>query len=352
MTDLISGAERVLLWMVEVGVGLAVVLTAAVVVERVALAWVDMRTRRISAHYGPLIRRALAGDEDAMRALVDSPARNRLPIGRLLVLPLIGDRDPARIAATRGVVRAMSLEHLADRMRRSRRWWRRTVGLRALGLLQDRAYTARIVGALDDPNHDVRDAALDALADMQDPAALPAIVVRLHDASLQRGRRAAALAAFGSQCESLLLDLASIDPEQRLNYVQALGICGTGASRPMLCEWTGDGRADVRAAAFDTLARIGIDEPAAALAIRGLESDEVAVRSMAAAALRGWPGGGDAAAQLARHLDDDWTVAVNAARALQSMHLPGRLELEARAGRQDLPGVLARQMLWESQAQW
>ena len=43
---------------------------------------------------------------------------------------------------------------------------------------------------------------------------------------------------------------------------------------------------------------------------------------MAAYALRGWQGPGDAAARLAAHLDDTWAVAVRAARSLQSMTKP------------------------------
>jgi HEAT repeat protein len=180
---------------------------------------------------------------------------------------------------------------------------------------------------------------------------LPAIVVRLHDASLHRGRRAAALGAYGSQCEPLLLDLSGIDPEHRVNYARALVICGTERSRPRLCQWTGDARVEVRAAAFEALARIGLDEYSAFLAIDALDRDDVAVRAMAAGALHGWSGAGDAASHLARHLDDSWTVAVRAARSLQSMRQTGLIQLEVCATRPDLAGVIAQQMLWEVETQ-
>ena len=68
-----------------------------------------------------------------------------------------------------------------------------------------------MIAALDDPHPDVRAAALDALTYLHDPASLPAIVVRLHDASLHPARRLAALAAFGPECESFLLDLSEVD---------------------------------------------------------------------------------------------------------------------------------------------
>ena len=359
MIDLALAFERASVWIISAAVILAVSMTCAVIVGRIALAWHEAQRRHVEQRYGPLARRALDGDQGALRALVSSPSRQRLAIARLLLVPLITDRDPGRIAATRAVVRAMSPPGpiagrwpIADRWLRSRLWWRRAIALRALGLLQATNRTARVVAALDDPNADVRGAALDALADMQDPAALPAIVVRLHDASLQRGRRAAAIMAFGSRGETFLLELARVDPEHRLGYAHALAICGTEVSRPTLCEWTGDRRATVQAAAFEALAHVGLDDAAASLALHGLDSGDVAVRAMAAGALHGWTGAGDAASHLGRHLDDTWTIAVRAAHSLRAMGHAGRVELEARAVRPDVAGALARQMLWEAPGQW
>jgi HEAT repeat protein len=349
MTDLIAGFERIALWAVALGTGLALSLTLAVVVERIALAANDARLRRIARRYGPVITRALAGDERAVRELAAVPSRNLLAVGRLLVGPLIVDRDPELIASTRAVVRATPLAPFVDGLLRSHWWWRRALGLRAVGLLQAASRTSVTVGALEDPNPDVRDAALDALADLQNPAALPAIVVNLHNASLRRGRRAAAIHAYGSQSEPLLLDLARVDADHRLNYARALAICGTPISRPILCEWTEDSRVEVRAAAFEALGHVGLDEPSAALAIRALDSAELPVRVMAAAALHDWAGDANAARRLGQHLDDTWAVAVNAARSLRSMRESGIVELQAHASRQDLAGELARQTLWEAE---
>jgi len=349
MTDLVLDFESVALWAVAAGTGLAVALMLAVVVERMALAANDARLRRIARHYGPLIARALGGDEGATRQLASSRSRDRFSIARLLITPLIVDRNPERIAGTRAIVRAMSLAPVADVLLRSRWWWRRALGLRAVGLLQMTDRTGAVVAALEDSNADVRNAALDALADLQDPAALPAIAVHLHNASLHRGPRAAAIAAFGSRGEAFLLDLSHVDAEHRVNYARALAICGTGLSRPALCEWTADPRIDVQAAAFEALGHIGLDASSASLAITALDSGDIAVRAMAAAALHDWTGDGDAARLLGHRLDDAWTVAVHAARSLQSMRDPGITELVVRAGRQDLAGALARQMLWEAE---
>jgi HEAT repeat protein len=343
--------DRVALWALWIGLGLATAMAAIVIVERLGLAAHERFVRRLRRKYGPVIERALCDDAAALDVLVHSPSRYRLELARLLIFPLVDDRRPDRIAATRDIIRAMSLVPLADRWLRSRRWWRRIPALQSFGLLQFAERAPQLVAALDDDNGDVRSAALDALADLHDPATLKAIVVRLHDTSLQRGRRAAALAAFGSQCEEWLLDLFRVDPEHRLNYAKALSICGTARSRPTLCECAADTRAPVRAAAFEALARIGLDDRAAALAVAALDSDDVHERAMAAAALQGWTGEGEGPAQLARHLDDAWPVAIRAARALRSMGPAGRAALELRALEADQSGALARQMLWEVEAQ-
>jgi HEAT repeat protein len=143
--------------------------------------------------------------------------------------------------------------------------------------------------------------------------------------------------------------LSYVDTEHRLNYAQALGICGTARSRPTLGEWTRDSRREVSAAAFEALSHVGLDASAASLAVGALESDDVAIRATAAAALRGWTADAEAARHLVQHLDDAWPVAVSAARSLQSMPESGMAALRARAERPDLAGTLARQMLWEAE---
>jgi HEAT repeat protein len=244
---------------------------------------------------------------------------------------------------------ALSVVPRADQYLRSVWWWRRALALRVFGLLQVRDRTARLIAALDDPHPDVRAAALDALTDLRDPASLQAVLVRMHDSSLHRGRRAAAVAAFGRACEPFLLDLAAIDRTRRANYARALAVCGTEASRPALREWARDRNPLVRAAAFEALGRVGLDEAAAQLALDGLDDIEDVVRRAAVRALRGWRGGSESVGRLALHLTDSWTVAVAAAECLRSMGAPGLAALKVSAERPDLAGVLARQMLWEDE---
>jgi hypothetical protein len=347
MTDLLLQAARFSALMVWVGAFLAVSMAAAVVLERIVFALGMWRRRRIERRYEPIVERAVKGDDAARDELVASPWHYRIVLAWLLITPLITDRDPQRIARTRAIARAMSLVPVADRLLRSRLWWRRALALRALGLLQETTHTGAIVAALDDPNVEVRAAALDAIADLRDMASLQAVVVRFHDESLHRGRRLAAIAAFGRECEPFLLELADVDMGKRLDYARALAICGTERSRPTLCRWTQDRRADVRAATFEALGRIGLDESAAALAVAALESSDVKVRATAAYALQGWAGPGDVASRLALHLDDAWPVAVQAAQSLQTMRDAGIIALRASVSRPGLAGVLARQTLWE-----
>jgi hypothetical protein len=338
----VESVARLLLW---VSVRLALAMAAMVVVERTVSALARARREYVEDRYRPLVGAALTGDDTAVVRLVAAPVRHRLAIARLLIEPLIDDREPARITRTRAIVGGLSFTTIAERYLRSWLWWRRAVALRALGVLQLRDYTAAVVAALDDPHPDVRAAALDALTYMNDVTSLGAVVVRLHDASLHPARRLAALAAFGPQCEEFLLELSRVDAANLVNYSRALAICGTSRSRPVLARWTHDARPEVRAAAFDALAHVGVDAEAAGLAIEALESTDDAVRAMAAHALKGWTGPGDAAVHLGRHLDDVWPVAVGAAQSLRSMGHAGASELQLQASRSDLAGLLARQML-------
>jgi HEAT repeat protein len=351
MSDLLVEFERLSPLMVWMAVAAALTMAAAVVVERTAFGMQQALSRRLTERYRPLVQRVLAGDVTSRGELLASPVRYRLAIARLLIEPLIDDRDAERIAKTRAIAQELSMLRISDRYLRSWLWWRRALALRALGLAQVRDHTPQLITALDDPHPDVRAAALDGLADMHDLTALQAIVVRVHDTSLHRGRRGQALKAFGSECEPFLMEMSEVDSENRLNYIHALAICGTARSRPVLCRWTRDSRIEVRATAFEALAYVGLDDEAAGLAIEGLESDDERVRAMAAYALRGWQGPGDAAARLAKHLDDTWAVAVRAARTLQSMGPAGAAELQACASRPDIGGLLARQMLWQPGAQ-
>jgi len=346
MTGVLNELARISYVLLSATAYLAAALMGAILVERIAVALLHARRRQLDRYYQPAVQRALHGDPRARQALSASRSRHQLLIARLLILPLIDNRDPHRVAQTRAILEAMSFIPTVQRYLRSRRSWRRALALQVLGLLQARDHTAAIVAALDDPERIVRSAALDALTDLQDPAALPAIVVRLHDESLPHGRRISALTAFGSLSEPLILDLMTVDPKHAVNYAQALALCGTHQSRSVLCRLTTDPRPEVCAAALKALGHVGLNETAAGCAVAAFDNSDPHVRAAAAGALRGWTAGSAIVAQLANHLDDQWEVAVSAAQSLRSMGAPGLAELRARAERQDAAGELARYMLW------
>ena len=102
---------------------LVLALALVVVVERGLFAWGVLRRRRLEGLYGQTAARALAGDDAAIRALASIPRRHRWTIAEMLVLPLIQDRTPERIARTREIVTAMGLAPVAARLLESRWWW-------------------------------------------------------------------------------------------------------------------------------------------------------------------------------------------------------------------------------------
>jgi len=349
MQSFLSAFESATEALIAVSGALALALAVALVIERAAVAWWDARRARLERLYQPLIGKALDGDDAAQRRLAESPHRHRRLLAELLLFPMHDSRDRTLVDRARRILGRMTPPGLIDRYMGSRWWWRRAMALRAAGFLQMREYTPRLVAALDDRHAEIRAAALDGLTDSRDPRALGAIVVRLHDETLHRGRRAAVLAAYGSQCEPLLLDLAAVDAENRRLYAVALGITGTEAARPALSSWLLDARPAVRVAALDALRHTGLDASSSGAVLAALDDPETRVRAAAARALGAdtAPGVAD---RLAVHLTDSWPVCADAARALRRMGADGRLRLEQASARDDLAGTLARQMLWEDAA--
>src|SRR5688572_11930211 len=102
-----TDAEMVASLLLWISIRLAIAMTAIVVAERVVSALIRARVRQIEDHYQRFVGGALAGNDAAIAALVAAPRRHHLAIARLLVEPLIDDRDPARIVRTRAIVSAL-----------------------------------------------------------------------------------------------------------------------------------------------------------------------------------------------------------------------------------------------------
>src|SRR4051794_34137409 len=78
-------ADSVARFLLSLSVRLALVMTAAVVIERAVSAVLWARREYIQNRYSPLAHRALSADSEALRRLADIPARHRLSVARPLL---------------------------------------------------------------------------------------------------------------------------------------------------------------------------------------------------------------------------------------------------------------------------
>jgi HEAT repeat protein len=104
----------------------------------------------------------------------------------------------------------------------------------------------------------------------------------------------------------------------------------------------------VRAAAWRAIGVTGMDDRIAYHALRAMSDEDPRVRARAAQAL-GRTGRTDFAPYLAAHLDDEWEVAAQGARALSLLGRAGLAALRARetSGARGHGLELARHFLWE-----
>jgi HEAT repeat protein len=330
------------------GSAVLLLLLALLIGQRLVRAALEARVRSLNSRYSPIIDAAIGEDSAAaMEAAARIPRRHRPLLAALVLAPLHAVRGQH---TARAAVLANRLG-LVDGWRRdlgSRRWWHRSEAALALGLLRDQAAVPALLGLLDDDHDQVRAAAIDAVGQIGDPAAIAPLLKRLNDPTrYERTRLVQSLRAFGSAATTALLEHGASLPADRALVATILAFVGGAAARDPLLQWAAGGDAATRAAAWRALAAIGLDERAFYHALKGLGDEDAAVRAAAATALAR-SGRADAASHLARHLDDEWAVAAQSARALAALGAGGRAELSARAAKG--PGLghdLAQQMLWE-----
>lgn len=348
---LLSVAEAfrsVLFPFILAGNALLIFLLTLLVGQRLIRAGLDARRRSLVARYGPVIDRALeGGSPEAFAAAAAIPRRLRPLLGSLVIAPLHVIRG-GYVARAAELAERLELTTTWRDDLRSRHWWHRSEAALALGLLRDPQAVPGLLELLEDPHDQVRAAAIDALGQIGDPSAIDALLACLADPTRhERTRLVQALRAFGSTATAALLAHAAAVPGDRALVATILSFVGGAAARDPLLQWAGAGEAETRASAWRALAAIGLDDRAFYHALKGLGDDDPAVRAAVAVALAR-SGRVDAAPHLARHLDDEWTVAAQSARALIALGADGRAELEARAAKG--PGLghdLARQVLWE-----
>lgn len=348
---LLSFAARlrdVLVPFLIVGTAILLLLLALLIGQRLWRETAFARRRALAQRYRPMIESALSADSPlALDALAAVPRRHRAVVAELVLAPLHAVRGGHNLRAAELADRLELSTQWRDDLA-SRRWWRRSEAALALGLLHDRGSVAALTALLDDEHEQVRAAAIDALGVIGDPSAIAALLARMSDPTrYERARLVQALRAFGEAATSALLDHGAVHPGDRVLVATVLAFVGGASARDPLLRWASDEDTEARAAAWRALAAVGIDERAFYHALKGLGDSAPAVRAAAARALAR-SGRADASSHLADHLDDEWEVAAQAARALSRLGAHGHAALEARVARG--PGLghdLARQILWE-----
>lgn len=343
-----EGFRDVLLPFILGGSTLLLLLLALLVAQRLVRAAAGRRKRTLLARYGPIVAAALDGDRMSLAVAIRViPRRHRPLVGSLVLAPLQVVRGGHN---TRAAELADGLQ-LTGRWRtdlRSRRWWHRSEAALALGQLRDQAAVPALLGLLDDEHEQVRAAAIDAVGQIGDPSAIAPLLLRMSDPTRhERARLVQALRGFGPAATAALLAHGAAVPTDRTLVATIVSFVGGAAAREPLLQWAAGDDPATRAAAWRALAAVGLDERAFYHALKGLDDHDAAVRAAAGQALAR-SGRVDAAPHLARHLDDEWVVAAQSARALAALGAAGRSELSARLARG--PGLgheLAQQMLWE-----
>lgn len=331
------------------GSALMLLLLALLVAQRLLRAAAGRRRRFLIARYGPIVASALDGDGMSLVAAVKViPPRHRRLVASLVLAPLYIVRGGHN---TRAAELAAGLK-LTEGWRadlRSRRWWHRSEAALALGLLRDHAAVPGLTDLLDDEHEQVRAAAIDALGQIGDPSAIGPLLTRMSDPTRhERARVVQSLRAFGERATAALLEHGASQPDDRALVATILSFVGGAAARDPLLEWAGASDPSTRAAAWQALSAIGLDERAFYHALKAMGDDDAAVRSAAARALA-HTGRSDAAPHLAGHLDDEWEVAAQSARALLRLGPDGLAALAARVRQgAGLGHDLAEQVLWES----
>jgi hypothetical protein len=330
------------------GSSILLLLLALLVIQRLIRSAMQARRRTLVLRYGPIIHEALdTGSASAIDAATRIPVRYRRLLASLVLAPL---------HAVRGGLGARAAE-LAERLGlvegwrtdlRSRRWWHRSEAALALGLLRNPSAVPELIELLDDDHEQVRAAAIDALGQIGDPSAVDSLLRSMSDPTRhERARVVQALRSFGESATSALLAHGAAVPADRALVATTLSFIGGAAAREPLLRWAAESDTATRASAWRALAAVGLDERAFYHALKALGDDDPAVREAAARALAR-TGRSDAAPHLAAHLDDQWEVAAQSARALLKLGPDGRAALAARVAQgAGLGHDLAEQVLWE-----
>jgi HEAT repeat protein len=262
-------------------VGIAFVLLIYLAIRRVVL---DRRQRRYAAAVRRLRPIAIALVEG-----VDGE-RPELSAGDQAVLAEALGRYSRQLtggAGTRVAEYFRGSDALAASLRelRSRRVWRRASAAYRLGDMGCEEAAPALLAALDDKHRTVRAAAARSLGRLKVVEAAEPLVEALVSGRLPNGVAGEALVELGPAAVPELRAIAE-HPDERLRAtaIALLGLVGDSADSPLAVKSLGNPSAEVRAAAAETLTRIG--GPPAEDALRATLDDRIPfVRASAAVAL-------------------------------------------------------------------
>lgn len=202
----------------------------------------------------------------------------------------------------------------------ARAGWKRAAAAAALGDMGSARAVPALVGALDDPDRDVRAAATRALGLLEAPAAVEPIVEQLATGRVQRSVAGWALMQIGAPAlEPLRGLLRDGDWRVRATAVEVLGFAGEAADAPTLVGLLRDPSAEVRAKSAHALGRLGASDAAARL--RASLDDRIFFVRAAAARALGQIGDTPSVPALIRQAQTDrFEAAQAAARALAELN--------------------------------
>jgi HEAT repeat protein len=323
-----------------------------VIAQRVVLKARGRQVVRIRARYVPALRLALAGEAGETRKAVDMLRAASRWHRRVAAEALL---EPLRVVQGTTVDRARAIAAELGLLEEWRRglthgsWPVQARAALAVGLLRDPEAVPTLVTLLDSDHEEVRAAAVDALGLIGDVAAVAALLPRIgQQARHQQARLVEALRRIGPAGTQSIVTFATDEPTERRLVAELLALVGGLGARETLLEWTTDAEPTVRAAAWRAMGVTGMDDRAVYHALRAMTDVDPRVRAHAAQAL-GRTGRADFAAHLAQHLDDEWEVAAQGARALSRLGEAGVAALRAREA-SGLGGhglELARHFIWE-----
>lgn len=308
------------------------------------------KQRRLSLvrRYRPLVNQLLSGETPITSDVVRTLRRRHNAVTSELILAPLAVVNGEYNAHGFALAGQLGLMDVWRRELTDRRWWRSARAALAVGLVRDRQSVPALLALLDHEHEQVRAAAIDALGAIAAPEALAPLVARMKDPTQhERARVVEALRVFGDDATAALVALGDSQPAERALVAAILVDVGSPAAVDSLMNWTREGDAVTRAAAWRAIAAIGPTDRVFYHALKALRDDAAVVRAAAARVL-GRTGRADGASYLAPSLDEEWDVAAQAARSLGRLGPHGLAVLRTRAdGDAGLGRDLASQVLWE-----